>query len=445
MRSQSTVPQFSRKFSSIVSALVLVALLASAAPAQGLGPFDRDSAKTMLDLMKQDLKKNYYDPNYHGMDLDKRFQVAEEELKLAQTRDELMISVAQVLLELNDSHTFFVPPIRAARVRYGWRMKMIGDTCFITAVNPNSDAAAKGLKPGDAVLAVDGVKPTPSILWKMNYRYYALIPAAGIRLLVRSPGEQQPHQIDVASKIERTAVSPKFQSSLDEFDTETRELERQTLEGGDVIVWGMPTFAIPPDGIDYMMGKVRKYKTLILDLRGNGGGYTDTLDRLVGYFFDHDVKIADLHGRKKMEPEIAKTRGSDVFKGQVFVLVDSQSASASEMFARIMQLEKRGRVIGDRTAGAVMTAEQFPHKTGVGGTLYFGQVMTTTDVIMSDGKSLEHVGVTPDEFSLPTAADLAAQRDPVLAKVATAAGMPLTPEKAGSLFPLEWLDNKRAR
>jgi C-terminal processing protease CtpA/Prc len=70
--------------------------------------------------------------------------------------------------------------------------------------------------------------------------------------------------------------------------------------------------------------------------------------------------------------------------------------------------------------------------------MYYGASITNADVIMSDGKSLEHVGVTPDELLLPTAADLAAKRDPVLSRAAALVGMQLAPEKAGAMFPIEW-------
>ena len=57
---------------------------------------------------------------------------------------------------------------------------------------------------------------------------------------------------------------------------------------------------------------------------------------------------------------------------------------------------------------------------------------------MGDGKSLEKIGVTPDEIILPSAGDLVSRRDPVMARAADLVGVKLEADKAGALFPIEW-------
>jgi C-terminal processing protease CtpA/Prc len=438
---------FLREFRSQLITAATIAILSQPlvglwfpARAQGLGPYDRSGAKEMLDSAKDDIKKNYYDAGFHGIDLDAQFKAAEEKLKQATTRDQLMIAVGQTLLDFNDSHTFFLPPARAAKIDYGWTMQMVGDTAYMKAVKPSSDAEAKGLKPGDAILSVDGHKPSRENMWKMYYRYYGLMPARSIHLTLQSPSESQPREVEVMAKIEQGQAVTQLQELFVRYLREEWDLyhDRFYESGNDLMIWQMPTFGISESHVDGIMGRARKFKTLIVDLRGNEGGYQDSLLRLAGYFFDHDVQVAVPKSRKEIKPLIAKTRGGDSFTGQVIVLVDSDSASASELLARVIQLEKRGTIIGDKTAGAVMTAKHYEHQTGVGRILYFGTSVTIADLVMSDGKSLEKVGVTPDELLLITGSDLAAKRDPVLSRAAALGGVKLDPEKAGTLFPVEW-------
>jgi C-terminal processing protease CtpA/Prc len=135
---------------------------------------------------------------------------------------------------------------------------------------------------------------------------------------------------------------------------------------------------------------------------------------------------------------MARTRGERAFLGKLVVLIDSKSGSAAEVFARMVQLEKRGTVIGDRSSGAVMQSRGGSLTLGSDTVIVYGLSVTNADLLMADGKSIEHVGVTPDEARLPSPSDLAAKRDPVLARAAEIAGVKIDPEKAGSMFPIEW-------
>jgi C-terminal processing protease CtpA/Prc len=71
---------------------------------------------------------------------------------------------------------------------------------------------------------------------------------------------------------------------------------------------------------------------------------------------------------------------------------------------------------------------------GVQTAFFYGVSVTDADLVMADGGRLEGVGVLPDELILPTASDLAAGRDPVLARALTLAGAPLGAAEAGALL-----------
>lgn len=135
---------------------------------------------------------------------------------------------------------------------------------------------------------------------------------------------------------------------------------------------------------------------------------------------------------------ITKPNESHDAPAKLIVLIDSQPASAAEIFAKTIQLQKRGIVLGDVSSGSVMESQRYRYASGLDRVAFYGASITDADVIMPDGKSLEHVGVTPDVLVLPTAADLATRRDPVIAKTAEVAGATISPEKAGALYPDVW-------
>src|SRR5687767_6604920 len=112
----------------------LSVLIALGAPVQSRAQFEnftREHGRTVLKVLKGDLEKNYYDAAVRGSEFDAHFRQVEEKINSAVSTSHVLGIIAQALLDLNDSHTFFLPPERTARFSYGWRMKIIGDRAYL--------------------------------------------------------------------------------------------------------------------------------------------------------------------------------------------------------------------------------------------------------------------------------------------------------------------------
>lgn len=426
-----------KKYFHITAMCAFILLAAAGASGQGFDNIERDRTKAMLKNIKNEIKKTYYDPNFRGIDLDARFKKAEDRLGQVTSASQAFGVIAQALIDFNDSHLYFNPPPTTLKVQYGYHYQMIGDKCFITAVKPKSDAEAKGVKIGDQVIAIEGFRPSKSELWKVQYFYNVVSIREKVKLTLLSPGAAEPRDVEVRSELKRGPTKIVFQNFFrlfDSFYNEENDVHR-FIKVGNVSAWKFPSFIFDPSDMTSVVARFKSNHGLIIDLRGNGGGYVKTMEALVGHFFEKDLKVADMVGRKKMDPSIAKTAGHDVLKAKVIVLVDSNSGSGSEIFARVMQLEKRGQVLGDVSAGAVMQSISFNGELGTDSVVFYGASITNADVIMADGKSLEHVGVIPDELILPTGEDLLNRRDPVLARAFELLGVKVSPEQAGKAFP----------
>lgn len=424
----------------------LLAVLAALAQGQKFEDLQRQNARDMLHNIAEDIKKHYYDPAFHGIDFDARVHEADEKIKTSTSLNQAFSMIGWALDGLKDSHTYFIPPVRPFRVDYGWRMQMVGDHCYVTAVRPKSDAEAKGLKAGDELLALSGFPPNRSNFHKLQYIFNVLAPRSPMPLAVRGADGQQ-RQLSVDAKERQFKKVLDLTSRTGGMDIWDLIRNRETAErlnrttcvetGDDIGVCKMPEFDLNDDQVHDFFSRVHKYKGIVLDLRHNPGGSVDTLAHMIGGFFDHDVKIGDRTGRNTMKPQVAKA-GHDQFTGNLVVLVDSQSSSAAELFARVIQLEKRGKVLGDRSSGLVMEGRFYDHKLGVDTVSYYGTLITDADIVMTDGKSLESHGVIPDELLVPTQTDLSQGEDPVLAHAVESLGGKLTAEKAGKIFPYEW-------
>jgi carboxyl-terminal processing protease len=405
---------------------------------QRLDSIDLDHAHVILRQAYEDVAKNYFDPKYHGLDLKATYLQYDAKLNSARSVGESYRIIAAFLDKLHDSHTFLLPPARSNRSTIGFRMEMVGDKCFVTRIRPGTDAATK-LHVGDQILAINGYNVNHEDFRNLEYFLSVLAPGQVEKLDLANPaGQQRQEIINAFIRPGKAVLDGSDIWNLVREEEKEEDLNRgQFYETDNALFWKMPEFFLTQDVVDSFFSKVRKHKALVLDLRGNPGGAVDTLKNVLGNVFDHDVKIGDLVSRKDSKPEIAKSSGG-AFNGKLIVLVDSNSGSSAEIFARVVQLEHRGQVIGDRSAGAVMEARHFSESLGADTRVFYGFSVTIANLIMTDGKSLENIGVTPDETVLPTATDLAEGKDPALSRAAELAGTKLDPTVAGKIFPFEW-------
>ena len=403
----------------------------------------RDQTYVMLRGVRNTIEQNYYDPTFGGLDLGARAEVAQGRIAKATSIGDAFAAIAQFELELDDSHTLFLPPRQTIAVDYGWNMRVIGEACYVVRVNEKSDAAHQGVAPGDRVRALNGFQPNRENLWRLEYMFNVLRPQPGLHVELLTPSGVA-RELNLAAEVRKQKRTLDITGRSDSGDiwrvNEAGEKEAQSrqptvVEVGDVTIFRMPTFFVEKSLIEQILRRSRGHAALILDLRGNHGGPVDILLYLLGGLASVDVSIGSRRERNRTEPLIAKGTGDNAFAGRLLVLVDSESASSSELLARTVQLTRRGTVIGERTAGGVMLSREWHLQVSSGDSvIIYGTRVAVADFIMSDGARLEKAGVVPELTVVPTAEDLASGRDPVLARALTIAGKPIDAARAAALL-----------
>lgn len=136
---------------------------------------------------------------------------------------------------------------------------------------------------------------------------------------------------------------------------------------------------------------------LVLDLRNDPGGLLDASVDVSGKFLPKDSLVVYLQGRQKTDRKDFITTGSETPRTvPLVVLVNTGSASASEIVAGALQDSKRAVIVGTQTFGKGSVQTVFPLDGGGGIRL------TTAKYYTPSGRSIQNVGISPDlEVKLP--------------------------------------------
>lgn len=401
----------------------------------GLSDYQREAGQIMLKQVRRDIAEHHYDPAFKGLKLDAVVAEASARIAQAQSNAEVFRAIAGVTRAFGDSHTYFIPPRWGFDFDYGWSAMASGKACLIHRVKPGSDAAKKGLKVGDQLLAIDGAPVAADTLRAWMYLLNAIEPHRSLRLTVASPGEPA-RELEIATKVTERERNLDLRRDFDVLmrqQGDRVERGRNRYEEFDgVFVWRLKRFQSDAE-ITEGLAKIRGHDRLVLDLRGNPGGTVGQVLRVIAVLLGRDTKIGVERERDRVKPVVAELRREKPWTGKLMVLVDRFSGSGAEMVAAAVQQNGRGLLLGDRTAGAVQTGRLQPNKVGVDRLVFFGTVVAQSEFELLDGKKIEGVGVTPD-FMMPlTGADLVARRDPTLARALKQLGVVRTPEQVAGV------------
>lgn len=151
--------------------------------------------------------------------------------------------------------------------------------------------------------------------------------------------------------------------------------------------------------------KQKNVKGIVLDLRGNGGGYLQAAQEIASLWMRDKVVVSERKEGKVIDT--LKTTGSAPLEGiPTVVLVNGGSASASEILAGALKDNGAASIVGEKTFGKGVV--QDVRQLDDGGSLK----VTIASWYTPNGKNISKEGITPDEVVELTEEDVAASRDP---------------------------------
>jgi len=269
------------------------------------------------------------------------------------------LAINEILKNL-DPHSLYLPPALAKEQSenlegnfegIGIEYYLLSDTLFVTHVRNDGPSERAGILKGDRIIAVNGES----------------LPGKG---LLAS---------NVISKLKGKKGSKVEVSILRSFDVKPLHIEiirdKIVVSSIDAAYLINPTTGFikiskfgantDEDFIEELIRlEKRGMKNLILDLRGNGGGYLNSATSLADQFLEDGKLIVYTKGLHEPRTDYNATSEGLFEKGKLMILIDEGTASASEVVAGAIQDLDRGTIIGRRSFGKGLVQEQFAFDDG---------------------------------------------------------------------------------
>lgn len=274
--------------------------------------------------------------------------------------DSLIEKTIPQLLKNLDPHTSYIPAKDMVGVEeemrgdfggIGVQFSIQNDTVMVVDVISGGPSSKLGIMPGDRIVTVNDT----------------LLAGAGLKnekVLSKLRG-QKGTKVNVGIKRKGFKDLIAFEITRGEipiYSVDVSYMIDQATGYIKVSRFGEKTYAEFMEGIQKL--NQQGMKTVIVDLRGNPGGYLNAVIRMVNEFLDKGELIVYTQGNSQARKTYqADSRGTFRDKG-IVVLIDDFSASASEIFAGAIQDNDRGWVVGRRSFGKGLVQEQIPFNDG---------------------------------------------------------------------------------
>ncbi|AFY31324.1 carboxyl-terminal processing protease CtpB [Calothrix sp. PCC 7507] len=378
----------------------------------------QDSPKAVVDQVWQVVNREYVDGKFNQQD----WQATRQSLlsKDYSSREEAYVAIREALQKLGDPYTRFMDPQQYEALTsqtsgevsgIGIRMELSEKTKKLTVVEAieNSPALKAGIKAGDEILAIDG-KSTQEM--KVDDASKLIRGKAGTPITLK------------LGRLGQNAFDLKLTRATIEVPTVRYTLKQE----GNRRVGYIRLREFSSHASEQMRRAIRdlnskQVNAYVLDLRGNPGGLLQASIEIARMWMDNGgiVRTVD----RKGGTEDTKANRTALTNLPLAILVDGNSASASEILTGALKDNKRAVVVGSQTFGKALV--QSVHELADGS----GLAVTIAHYYTPKGTDINHKGIAPD-----IKLDLTEAQERQLASNPDLVGTPNDPQYARAIAAL---------